>query len=121
MACHVLVAVAQLDGRYVHEAQGYQLTYVVADSGVGLEFHVPGQAPFRDPPVYPLKGNNGYTVDFKVTFKEVDYWYQNILSRFPEAKIEEGDMTQLIFVPGTQPIIAAPFQGKFIAFVRSSA
>ncbi|EER06715.1 hypothetical protein Pmar_PMAR007432 [Perkinsus marinus ATCC 50983] len=122
MTCHVLVAVAQPAGRYVYRAEGYELTYVVADSGVGLEFHVPGKATFRDPPVYPLKGSSGFfTVDFEGTFEGVDFWYQNILSRFPEAKIVAGDLTELRFFRFIGHMIATRFQGQHIVFIRSSA
>lgn len=112
MASYVLVALAQPAGRYVHKALGYTLTYVVVDSKVGIELDVPGEAPFVEPPVYPLKGGD----DDVFTVEGAYGWYREISLRLPEAEIVEGsDLIKLWFPFGFRLIIAR-FEDQPIRF-----
>ncbi|EER11525.1 hypothetical protein Pmar_PMAR017530 [Perkinsus marinus ATCC 50983] len=127
MACYVLVFVGALPaGRYVHEGQGYRLTYVFTDSRIGLEFEVKGQAPFVDPPIYPLKRiaeawAESYFVDFEGSPEGVDYWYRGIRHLFPEVEIASADLTRVVVYPYDSSNLLAKFQDQVVDFFAESA
>ncbi|KAF4708381.1 hypothetical protein FOZ63_005449, partial [Perkinsus olseni] len=90
---------------------------VYEDHRVGITFRVDGKPAFADGLYHLLKRpGNTYEVDFRNTFKGVDYWYDNIDLLFPGKKFRKGDLAFLYYQ--TADSISVNFRDRAVLLTR---
>ncbi|KAF4686354.1 hypothetical protein FOZ60_005364 [Perkinsus olseni] len=114
----LMCVMAQDVGRFEFSSNEFYMAFsVYEDHRVGITFRVDGKPAFADGLYHLLKRpGNTYEVDFRNTFKGVDYWYDNIDLLFPGKKFRKGDLAFLYYQ--TADSIAVNFRDRGILLTR---